>query len=91
MVRWGLLTRNVADLVTLPQMSRTPWRVLNGAEVRQLIAAAATDRLEAVHILACTSGMRRGEVLALRWRDVDLERGAPHQGSSTRPTSPRLM
>ena len=74
-VRWGVLTRNVADLVTLPQMSRTPWRVLNGAEVRQLIAAAATDRLEAVYVLACTSGMRRGEVLALRWRDVDLERG----------------
>jgi integrase len=74
--RWGLLPRNVADLVVLPQTQRTPWQVLNASEVRQLLAAAASDRLEAVYSLACTAGMRRGEVLALHWRDVDLHRGA---------------
>jgi integrase len=74
-LRWGLVTRNVADLVTLPQLQRTSWQVLSADEVRRLLAAAATDRLEAVYVLACTAGMRRGEVLALRWRDVDLERG----------------
>ena len=73
-VRWGIISRNVADLVVLPQARRTNWHVLTASEVRRLLAEAAGDRLEAVYALACTAGMRRGEVLALRWRDVDLDR-----------------
>lgn len=74
-VRWGLLSRNVADLVTPPRFRAGPWRVLTPADAGLLIEVAAGDRLEAVYVLACTSGMRRGEILALRWRDVDLARG----------------
>jgi integrase len=73
-VRWGLISRNVADVVVLPQIRRASWQVLDASEVRRLLAAAAVDRLEAVYVLACTAGLRRGEVLALRWRDLDLDR-----------------
>jgi integrase len=47
-------------------------RALSPDEVRRLLAAAAEDRLEALYVLAVTTGMRQGELLGLRWRDVDL-------------------
>ena len=40
---------------------------------RRLLAAARGDRLEALYVLALTTGMRQGELLGLRWRDLDLE------------------
>ena len=51
-------------------------QVLDLAEARRLCSAAAEDTENGVlPILAVTTGMRQGELLALRWRDVDLERG----------------
>ena len=43
---------------------------------RALLQAVDGDRLEALYVLALTTGMRQGELLALRWRDVDLEGAA---------------
>jgi site-specific recombinase XerD len=42
---------------------------------RALLEAARGDRLEALYVLAIHTGMRQGELLALRWEDVDLEAG----------------
>ncbi len=44
-------------------------------QARTLLEAARGDRLEALYVLAVHTGMRQGELLALRWEDVDLERG----------------
>ena len=74
-MRWGVVGRNVADLVDLPQTDRSNWQVLDAAQVRLLLKAAEGDPLEALYVLAVTTGMRQGELLALRWRDADLERG----------------
>ena len=74
-VRWGVAGRNVADLVDPPRQGRQSLDVLTAAEVANLLAAARGDRLEALYVLAVTTGMRRGELLALRWREVDLDRG----------------
>jgi integrase len=49
---------------------------LSEAQTRTLLDAVAGDRLEAVYVLAVTSGMRQGELLGLRWRDLDLEASA---------------
>jgi integrase len=46
---------------------------LSIAETRRLLEAAGGDRLEALYVLAVTTGMRQGELLALRWQDVDVE------------------
>jgi integrase len=46
---------------------------LSADETRRLLEAAGGDRLEALYILAVHTGMRQGEVLALRWQDVDME------------------
>lgn len=73
--RLGLVARNVCDLVDVPRMAERELRVLTPNQVRLLFAAAQGDRLEALFILAVTTGMREGELLALRWADVDLEHG----------------
>jgi integrase len=76
-VRQGRVNRNVASLVTPPRVVQPEMRVLDPAEARHLCAVAAEDADHGVlPILAVTTGMRQGEMLALRWRDVDLERGS---------------
>jgi len=49
---------------------------LSEDQARQLLAAAAGDRFEALYVLALATGMRQGELLALKWRDVDLDTGS---------------
>lgn len=72
-VRWDLVGRNPADLVDPPTMARRTMRALSTDEGRRLLEVVRDERLEAVWVLALTTGMRRGELLALRWRDVDLD------------------
>ena len=75
-LRWGLVVRNVADLVDPPRAPRPDLRTLSQDEARRLIDSAPGDRFEALYVLALTSGMRQGELLALRWRDLNLDRGS---------------
>ena len=74
-VRWDLIARNPADSVKAPTPTPKEMRPLSASEARRLLAAAeeAEDRLEALYVLAIHTGMRRGELLGLRWDDVDLD------------------
>ena len=74
-VRWGLLARNPADQVDPPRKTDHEMPTWSAAEVRSFLEFVADDRLAAMWVLLCTTGMRRGEVLGLRWEDVDLENG----------------
>jgi integrase len=71
--RWGKVARNVASLVTRPKAKRHEMRVLSPEESRAFLEAANGERLEALLTLAITSGMRQGEILALKWADVSLD------------------
>jgi integrase len=51
-------------------------RVLTSEQARTLLDVAKDDRLCALYVLALSTGMRQGELLGLRWRDVDLDRGS---------------
>ena len=76
-VRWQLLPRNVCQAVQAPQTHRRELRTLDSEDARQLATAAqAEDNVcgDAV-VVALHSGLRMGELLALRWDDVDLEQG----------------
>jgi integrase len=75
-VRWSLVARNVTEAVKAPRPSSEEMRPLSAEEARGLLEAARGDRLEALYVLAVTTGMRRGELLGLKWADVDLEGGA---------------
>ena len=73
-VRWGLVGRNVTDAVTTPRRSTVPTDALSGDQARALLSAASGDDLEALYVLALTAGLRLGELQALRWAAVDLDR-----------------
>lgn len=73
-VRWGLVPRNVVALVRPPRKANVEIVALTVEEARALLAAAAGNRFEALFILALKTGMRRGELLALHWDDVDLDK-----------------
>jgi integrase len=74
-VRWQLLATNPADGVSPPRAERPDLRIPTPEEMRKLIEAAAETFWAVPILLAATTGMRRGEVVALRWPDVDLEAG----------------
>jgi integrase len=69
--RHGLVARNEAKLVQGPRIPKADVRTLTLAESRRLLDAVAGDPWEAIYILAVTTGMRQGEILGLRWRDID--------------------
>src|SRR5262249_40765947 len=74
--RRGLLAANVAKLVDPPRPQRREMQSLSPEEARRFLKVVRGDRLEALYVLAITTGMRQGELHALRWRDVDLEGGS---------------
>lgn len=71
-VKWGLLSRNPADAVTPPRCDRSEWNILNEDDIHRLLEAARKTSYYALFYLAIFTGMRRSELLALRWCDVDL-------------------
>lgn len=74
-VRMDLLARNVAKVVEPPRELYKEMRPLDPAAVRALLVAAAGTDLEAIIVTAIGTGMRRAELVALRWSDVDLDTG----------------
>jgi integrase len=74
-VRWQMLARNPADAVRPPKVERKQMSVLGTDATVELIEAAREMPLFMPILLGVRCGLRRGEVVALRWRNVDLERG----------------
>jgi integrase len=71
----GLIPQKTAEAVKPPQVRREEMRPLTPEQVKALLEAARGDRLEALYLLAVTTGLRQGELLGLKWEDVDLEEG----------------
>jgi integrase len=69
----GLIPRNVADAVKAPQVHKKEVTPLTPAEVTVLLSAASGDRLEALYVAAIHTGLRRSELLGLKWTDIDLD------------------
>lgn len=70
--RWEQVDRNVARLVSPPRVPRAKIEPLTLDEVRRFLDAARGSRFEAAFVLAVVTGVRLGELLALRWEDIDL-------------------
>jgi integrase len=71
-LKWNMIPRNVADAVKAPRPDPKEMHPLSPDEARKLIEATRGDKLEALYILAVHTGLRQGELLALKWEDVDL-------------------
>jgi integrase len=77
-VRWGYLSDNPADAADPPKLralapkEMTTW---TAQELRSFLDCAHDDPLYPLWFVLATTGMRRGEALGLRWRDVDVDAG----------------
>lgn len=72
-VRWGLIPTNPAANVDPPRAPSQEMKTYSSQQAQRFLAAAQGHRLQALFVLALTTGARRGELLALRWKDVDLD------------------
>ena len=77
-VKWGLLGLNPAAAVSRPRVPKREMAVLNATQVCQLLLAAKDHRLSALFRLAVTGGLRLGELLGLKWSDVDWASSTIH-------------
>src|SRR5215212_7132320 len=71
-VEWGYVRRNVAAVVDPPKVENKEMNLLSAAQLKALLEAVKGDRLEAFYLLAVSTGMRLGELQALKWADIDL-------------------
>lgn len=74
-VRWNLVARNVCSLVTPPRRRHYEIQPLSIEQVQQLHRAARDHCMEALFLLALGTGMRRGEIMGLKWQDIDFTLG----------------
>lgn len=77
-MREELITRNVARLVQLPTWTRKEIHPWEAEQVGLFLATARDNRLYPAFLLLALYGLRRGEVLGLRWSDIDLTNGQIH-------------
>lgn len=91
----GLVERNVAALVRLPKLEQAAPRHFTAAQARRFLEVAQDDELGSLYAVALATGLRRGELLALTWRDVGtgcdsvvVRRGKTSAASRTIPVAP---
>lgn len=74
-VEWGVIQRNAAEVARPPKLERTEIEILSVEQARTLLEKLKGHQLYPIVVLGLATGMRRGELLALRWKDVDLDGG----------------
>jgi integrase len=73
--KWGSVTRNVTTLVDAPNVASQEVEILTAPQIQTVLQTFRGLSLYPIATVALATGMRRGELLALRWQDVDLEGG----------------
>jgi integrase len=71
----GLIPRNAGVSVKAPRPVKKEIKPLSLEQARDFLKAARGDRFEALYVLAMHCGLREGELLGLRWEDLDLDAG----------------
>ena len=74
-LKWQLVIRNVSNAVSPPRVPKKEMRVLSGEQAQQFLEVSQGDPFETLYVLALTTGMRQGELLGLKWEDIDLAIG----------------
>jgi len=71
-LKWGLVSRNVADGVDIPRARRGEMQTWDEGEMSHFLEVAKDSQYYALFYTALFTGMRRSELLALRWQDIDF-------------------
>jgi len=71
-VKWGYIIKNPADAVSPPRCQRYEARTMSEDDIRKLMEAAESTPYYCLFFTALYTGMRRSELLGLRWSDIDL-------------------
>jgi integrase len=74
-VKWGFINKNVIDLAEPPRLSSKDINTWSLDEATSFLNYTRDKRFHIVYLLAIYTGMRKGEILGLRWKDVDLDKG----------------
>lgn len=74
-VKHQMVIRNVCDVVDAPRFARKEMKTWTPDEIRRFLTTAEGDTYSPIWLLYVTTGLRRGEALGLRWRDIDLAAG----------------
>ncbi|MCR8985980.1 site-specific integrase [Brevibacillus laterosporus] len=74
-VSWEMIPKNVASVVDRPKARKKEMEVWEVEEAHTFLKSSEKDRYYIAFLLALTTGMRQGEILGLRWKDVNLENG----------------
>lgn len=74
-MKWGLVARNVALSVSSPKPPKSETKPLTVEEVKRFLKVLENDRLYAFYVLIATTGVRRGEALALLKTNLNLDQG----------------
>jgi integrase len=74
-VEWRYISRNPVDAALAPRVKRVEMRTLSATQVHRLFETTRGDRWHALWVVLVTSGLRLGEATALRWSDLDLQKG----------------
>ena len=77
-VKDGLIKKNPILGVKLPQAEQKEMKVLTKAEIQRFLIQAKEEGLYELFLLELTTGLRRGEILALTWSDLNFETGELH-------------
>lgn len=73
-VVYGYIKFNPATDVTLPRIKRTELNIWNQEQVNRFLKTAKSDRYYLLYLLALSTGMRQGELLGLKWNDINFDR-----------------
>jgi integrase len=73
-LQMGLVNRNVSEMLKPPRRGNREMMTLSILEMQRFLEVVRDDRFYALYVLALSTGMREGELLGLRWQDVDLAR-----------------
>lgn len=90
-VRWQLVPRNVATLADPPRASRPQMAVWSPEQLRIFLVRTADDQYATLWLFYALTGVRRGEALALRWADVDLDARRVHICRNVVPVRSKLV
>ena len=90
-VREGLIKKNPILGCGLPQAEPKEMKILSKEEIQRFLIQAKAEGMYELFLLELTTGMRRGEILALTWDDLNFETGELHINKQYTPVGGRLI